>query len=79
MLWRIVDAVTDVEDGEAGSLATASQQRFHNLAPDRRIVWSKLGITMFIFCCRSLGKSFAQELNSTVLYASVNFYEKKSL
>ena len=80
MLWRIVDAVTDnVEDGEAGSLATASQQHFHNLAPDRRIVWSKLGATRFIVFCRNLGKSWAQELNSMALFASVNVFEKRNL
>ena len=39
-LWKIVDAVTDdVEDGEAGSSAIASQQHFPILAPDTRIVW----------------------------------------
>ena len=70
-----MNAVTDVvEDAEA----TASQQHFHNFAPDRRTVWSKFGATMFIVCCRNLGKSFAQELNSMALCAPVNVFEKKS-
>ena len=63
MLWRIADAVTDdVEDGEAGSLATGSQQHIHILAPGRR------------FCCRNLGKSWAQELNSMDLCVSVKVF-----
>ena len=72
MFWRIVDAVADdVDDGEAGSLATASQQHFHVLAPDMSIVWSKLCATIIIVCCRNLGKSLAQELNSMDLCVSV--------
>ena len=62
MISRIVDAVTDdVEDGEADSLATASQQHFHVLAQDMSIVWSKLCVTIIIVCCRNLGKSLAQD------------------
>ena len=80
LFQRIVDAVADdVEDGEARSLATASQQHFHVLAQDMSIVWSKLCVTIIIVCCRNLGKTLAQEPKTMVLSASVNVFEKEIL
>ena len=78
MLWRIADAVTDdVEDDEAGSWATALQQHFHILAPDRKMVWSKLCVMMVMVCFKNLDKSLAKKHNSVIRCDSVIVLKKK--